>query len=91
MLEEDEGDPFFAVAGVKKALAPRSEVITLDRVEAAWSFLEEYLAFNASIERFCFYSRDRFKSDPAHIITAKLVAGLNPPEFKTKVALLPSI
>ena len=31
-------------------------------------------------------SRGRFKSDSAHIITAELVAGLNPPEFKTKVA-----
>ena len=30
--------------------------------------------------------RGRFKSGSAHIITAKLVAGLNRPEFKTKVA-----
>ena len=71
---------------MKKALAPRSEVTALDRVEAAWSSIEEYFALNASIERVFRDSRGRFKSDPAHIITAELVAGLNPPEFKTKVA-----
>ena len=38
--EEDEGDPSVAAAGVKKTLAPRSEVTALDRVEAAWSFLK---------------------------------------------------
>ena len=31
-------------------------------------------------------SRGRFKSVPVRIITAKLMAGLHPPEFKTKVA-----
>ena len=41
---------------------------------------------NASIERVFRDSRGRFKSGPAHTITAELVAGLNPPEFKTKVA-----
>ena len=35
--EEDEVDFSVAVAGVKKALAPRSEVTSLDRVEATWS------------------------------------------------------
>ena len=49
--KEDEVDPSVAVAGVKKALAPRSEVTALDRLEAALSSLEEYLAMNASIER----------------------------------------
>ena len=75
-----------AAAGVKKALAPWSEVIALDRVEAAWRSLEEHLALNASIERVFRDSRGRFKSGPAHIITAEMAAGLNPPEFKTKVA-----
>ena len=40
-----------AAAGVKKALAPRSEVTALDRVEAAWSSLEECFELNVSIER----------------------------------------
>ena len=52
-----------------------SEVTALDRVEAAWSSLEEYFALNVSIERVFQYSRGRFKSGPAHIITAELVAG----------------
>ena len=33
--EEDEVDPFVAAAGVKKALASRSEVTSLARMEAA--------------------------------------------------------
>ena len=37
--EEEEVDHSVAAAGVKKALAPRSEVTTLDRVEAALSSL----------------------------------------------------
>ena len=86
MLGEDEVDPSVAAAGVKKALAPRSEVTALDRVEAAWSSLEEYFALNANIKRVFRDSRGRFKSGPAHIITAELVVGLSPPEFKTKVA-----
>ena len=84
--EENEVDPFVAAADVKKALAPRLAVTALDRVEAAWSSLEEYFALNASIEHVFRDYRGRFKSGPAHIITAELVAGLNPPEFKTKVA-----
>ena len=52
-----------------------SEVTALDRVEAAWSSLEEYFALNVSTERVFQYSRGRFKSGPAHIITAELVAG----------------
>ena len=39
--KEDEVDPSVAAADVKNALAPRSEVTALGRVEAAWSFLEE--------------------------------------------------
>ena len=46
-----EVDPSFVAAGVKKALAPRSEVNALDRVEAAWSSLKEYFTLNVSIER----------------------------------------
>ena len=84
--EKDGVDPFAAAAGVKKASAPRSEVTALDKVEAAWSSLEEYFALNASIERVFRNFRGRFKSGPACIITAELVAGLHPPEFKTKVA-----
>ena len=84
--EKDEADPSVAAAGVKKALASRSEVATLGRVEAAWSSLEEYFALNVSIERVFRDFRGRFKSGPAHLVTAELVAGLNPPEFKTKVA-----
>ena len=71
---------------MKKALALRSEVTALDRVEAAWSSLEEYFALNASIERVFQDYRGRFKSGPAHTITAELVARLHSPEFKTKVA-----
>ena len=84
--EEDYVDPSAATAGVKKVLVPRLEVTTLDRGEAAWSSLEECFALNASSERVFRDYRGRFKSGPAHIITAELVAGLNPPEFKTKVA-----
>ena len=83
--KEDEVDPSVAAAGVNKDLAPRSEVTALDRMEAAWSSLEEYFALSASNERVFRDSRGRFKSGPAHIITAELVAWLNPPEFKTKV------
>ena len=83
--EEDEIDPSVAAAGVKKALVPRSEVTTLDRVEAAWSSFEEYFALNR-IERVFRDSCCRFESGPVHILTAKLVAGLSPPEFRTKVA-----
>ena len=70
--EEVEVDPSVAAASVKQASAPRSKVTALDRVEAAWSSLEEYFALNASIERVFPDSRDRFKSVPAHIITAEL-------------------
>ena len=49
--EEDEVDPYVTAAGLKKPLVPRSEVTALDRVEGAWSSLEEYFALNASIER----------------------------------------
>ena len=60
--EEDEVDPSVAAAGVKKALVPRSEVTAVDGVEATWSFLEEYFAFNASIEGVFRHSRGRFSS-----------------------------
>ena len=79
--EEDEGDFSVAAAGVKKALGLRSEVNALDRVEAAWSSLED-----TSIERVFRDCRGKFKSGPAHTITAELVAGVHPPEHKTKVA-----
>ena len=59
----------------------------LDRVEVAWSSLEEYFALNASIELVFRDSRRRFKSGPAHIITAELVAGLQSPEFQIKEAI----
>ena len=84
--EEDEVDPSVAAAGVKKALAPRSEGTAPERVEAAWSSLEEYFTLNPSIERVFRDSRGSFNSGPARITTVKLVAGLHPPEFKTKVA-----
>ena len=77
-LEEDEVDPSVTAADVKKALAPQSEVTALERVEVAWSSFEEYFALIASIERVFQDSRGRFKSCPAHIITAELLAGLNP-------------
>ena len=83
--EEDEVDPSVAAAGEKKALAPRSEVTALDRVEAAWSSLEEYFALIASIERVFRDNRGRFKGGLVHIITAELVAESHPPEFKTEV------
>ena len=70
---------------MKKALAPRSETSALDRVEAAWSFLEEHFALNVGIERVFRDCRGRFNSGPVRIITVELVAGLHPPEFKTKV------
>ena len=82
--EEDQVDPSVAAAGVKKALTSRSEVTALDRVEAAWSSLEEYFALNATIERVFRHSRGRFKSSPAYVITGELVAELHPPELKTK-------
>ena len=47
--EEDGVDPPDAAAVVNKALAPRLEVIALDRVGAGWNSLEEYFALNASI------------------------------------------
>ena len=83
---EDEIDPSVAAAGVKKALSARSEVTSLDSVEAVRDSLEEYFALNASIERVFRNSHCRLRSGPAHIITAELVVGLHPPEFKTKVA-----
>ena len=46
----DEIDPSVTAVGVKKAFASRSDVTALDRVEAPWSSLEEYFAFNACIE-----------------------------------------
>ena len=57
-------------------------------MEAAWSSLEEYFALNASIERVFRDSRSRFQSGPAHILTAELliVAGVQLPEIKTKIA-----
>ena len=84
--EEDEVNPSVAAASGKNALPPRSEIVAHDRVEAAWSSPEEYFALNASIERVFQYSRSRFRSGPAHVITAELVAGLDPPEFETTVA-----
>ena len=81
--EEDEVDPSVAAAGMKKTLAPRSKVNALDRVETDWSSIEEYFALSASIESVFRDSRGRFNSGPARIITAELVAGLHPPEFKT--------
>ena len=84
--EEDEVDPSVAAAGGKKILAPQSDVTSLDRVEAEWSSLEEHFALNANIEHAIQNSRGRFKNGPAHITTAELVAKLNSPEFKTKIA-----
>ena len=84
--EEDEVDPSVAAVGVKKALVPRSEITALDRVGAVWSSLETYFELNINIERVFRHFRDRFRSGPAHIITGELVAELNLPEFKTKVA-----
>ena len=84
--EEDYVHPSIAAAGVKKTLNSRSEVTALDRVEAAWSSLEKHFALNASIERVFRDSRGRFKSSLVHIITAELVAGLNPPKFQAKIA-----
>ena len=55
-------------------------------MEAAWSSLEEDLPLNASTERVFRDSRGRFKDGPTHIIMAELMAGLHPPELKTKVA-----
>ena len=89
--EEDEVDPSVAAAGVKKALALRSEVAALDRLEAAWSSLKDYFPLNVSIERMFRYSRGRFKSGLAHIITAELVVRLNPLEFKSEVATAPDM
>ena len=74
------------MAGVKKVLAPRSDVSTLDIVETAWNSFEEYFALNASVERVFRDYCGRFKRGPARIITAELVAGLYSPELKTKVA-----
>ena len=48
---EDEVDLSVAAAGLKKGLAPRSEVTVLDRVAAVWSSFEEYFALNVSTER----------------------------------------
>ena len=84
-LEEHEVDPSIVAAGVKKALSPQPEVTAFDIVQAAWSSLEQHFALNASIERAFRYSRGRFESGPAHIITAELMAGLNRPELKAKV------
>ena len=78
-------DPSVVAAGVKKVFAPWSKVTALDRVAAAWSSLEEYFALNRSIERVFRHSRGKLKNSPAHIIMAKLVAGLNPPDFKATV------
>ena len=83
--EGDEVDHSVAAAGLKKALAPRSDVTALDRVEATWSSYEEHFALNASIERMFRDCRGRFYSGPAPIITAELMAGLHPREFRTKV------
>ena len=55
-----------SAAGVKQALAPRSKVIALDRVEVEWSSLEKYFTFNASVERVLRDSRGRFESGTNH-------------------------
>ena len=47
---------------------------------------QKYFALNASFERVLRHYRGRFKSSPAHIITAELVARLNPLELKNKEA-----
>ena len=85
--EEDEVDPLHAAAGAMKVLAARSKVAALDRVEAAWSSLEENFAFNESIVCVFRDSCGRFlKKGSAHTNTTELVAGFNPPELKTKMA-----
>ena len=84
--EEDEVNPSVTAAGVEKALIPRYEVTALDRVEAAWSSVEEYFALNASIERVFRDSCSKFISGPAYMITVELMTGLHPPQFKTKVS-----
>ena len=71
--EEDEIDLSVATTGVKEALAARTS-------------FEEYSAFDATIDRAFRDFHGQFKDSPAHIITVELVAGLNPPEFETKVA-----
>ena len=83
--KEDEVDLSLAAAGVKKLLALWTEVTALDKVKAAQRSLEKYFTLNASIERVFRHCRGRYKNGPAHIVTVKLVAGLHPPEFKTKV------
>ena len=47
---------------------------------------QEIFYLNASIERVFQYSRCRFNSGSARIITAELVARLHPPGSKNKVA-----
>ena len=72
---ENEVDLFVAAATLNKALAPPSEVTALERVEAAWSSLENYFALDASTERVFRDYRSRFKRGPASTITVELVAG----------------
>ena len=82
--EDEEIDPSIAAAGVRKALASRNEPTAMGRVEGQWGALEEFFAENASAER-AFRDDDIFKPGPANIITKELLAGLTPPEFKSKV------
>ena len=83
MLEGRRGRFLCRSARREEALTPRSEITALDKVEAAWSSLEEYFTLNASIERVFRDSRGKFYSGPARIITAELVARLHLPEFNT--------
>ena len=82
--EEGEVDRSVAAAGVKKALATRSEVTALDRVEAAWSSLKEYCALNSSIERVFRYSRGRSKRRPVTYHHGGAGGGVKPARIQNK-------
>ena len=82
---DTEPDPSEAVAGVKKALAVRSELTAIGRGEGHWSALKEFLVENAGAE--CvFREPDRtFKGSRANIVTRAMIAGMTSPELKSKV------
>lgn len=78
-------DPAKIVSDMESRLAMRSESTAMERIDAVRSRMEEFCA-NPSVARVFRDSATRkYVSGPARVITAAVVRGLKPPEFKENV------
>eukprot|EP00903_Cladosiphon_okamuranus_P006086 g5996.t1 len=83
--ESAEVDPAKVVSDMESHLAMGSEPTAMERIDAVRSRMEEFCA-NSSVGRVFRDSVTRkYVSGPARVITAAVLRGLKPPEFKENV------